>query len=202
MKYLSFMILSFYSLWGYSWPKETTLESSHLDQTSTSPITIKRILGDDFVYGPNATAHECVEYTVSDGFLGIPPQARFQIKPGISSIGTGLKLIGDIWNIADGATNCPGEPRCNIASNGAFTLGPTGRCVIEFSLRPNLNLTKDRFFNFRRGDNVAAIDGAMGGGPRVVVWAAIGQIQGVGVETSPYRFSSSTYTLQWIDAQP
>ena len=28
MKYLSFIILSFFSLWGYAWPLDATLESS------------------------------------------------------------------------------------------------------------------------------------------------------------------------------
>ena len=190
MKYLSFMILSFYSLWGYAWPEDSTLESSYHNQTGrVPPISITRVTGRDRVT-VFETAFECVGFSVS---RALPANTGFNywlFRPAMAFIyGHKFARVDAnnnyvTWNVNPLAPNCPHEDICEQTGDDTYKIPAARHCVVEYDLQPNAN---GYVSPFRAESNW------------IVSWSADAAFTSTAsVASSPYNYSSPFYRLDWV----
>jgi hypothetical protein len=132
MKYLSFIILSFYSLWGYSWPVDETIETSppQIREGGTAPFRLNWAAGDT-VITPGQTAQEAwlvvADEALPPGDYTLDLQALVQAPAGVRVMAS---------QTTSGPSRCGQDvPVCPLSS---VILRRGERCCAEYDYQVNI----------------------------------------------------------------
>jgi len=136
MKYLSFIILSFFSLWGYAWPLDATLESSSPPlralpgNIGLAPVSINFLPGSDSIITDAKPGIVDFVVTVDEGVRTL----QLNLDLVILRVRDGSAVVPSLFRIEpifgmDLLSNCGSYALCPSAT---VTLSAGESCCAEF----------------------------------------------------------------------